>query len=1344
MVNSKLRRHKVMEKAIKALMSNNLPPRFKFKDTYDSIEVPSGYTLPSQQDIEDKFDELLAEEESMPTIDAAIEDIQVISSNLYVNTNTGRVGIGTTSPNYALDVNGTANVGALTATTGTFSGRVDSERYLTSNTFPLPDPNQHSFRHVCTITAPTIPYGLTQAGGCIYEYNPSTGDTVRVVDPVSEPTAGTFAATAGREYFPMGSPMTIVHTHKVVPFTNLGSLFGFVENRFDASTVYLYAPYSNVTVEYFHETSVTGTPTSTIVVPSKTVTTFICTSDSDASGNDSHIFVVKGGKILMSSTGNGGDTRVLAPLSTIAYGYSTSLANDIYLENNVTTSGKCVYSNQNVPLILSQTGDGDGSDGTCAIPIELVADTYIVPHDIRGWEIQFLYTETVVNVSYWSATNSQWEQYGTYSPSGTPSILSPEELQVGKMSASGTDIGTTHTLWMFSGTKDFTLTVEEYTELERIVSGFRAHQVAQQIQTNLLDNVVQDSSGNVGIGTTSPQSQLHVKNGDISISQGYRIKGLRSDNTEAGYIISNSEGWKIGENRGGSISEIDIGYDRISFSCGGERMRITSGGNVGIGTTSPAFKLDVHGTSNVGALTATTGTFSDTVTADTFSGNATTATQLATARAINGVDFDGSDAISVNGLNYNVNNAWLRENGDNAHFKQYGNSRQMVFRTDGTTQYASDVGAYPFAWMYGGDASSNRRMLLNTSGQLWCSDYGWLHDKFMARTQVFSDTNSNASFTGQTIDFNSSGSQANTTDRVHRALLIDMDSSATGGDTNHEHRMYGINLDVRHSGDSDLVYAMYSYARSDHTSGTTTNLRAGDFSAVASGTGTNTNIYGINSYALKDAGSTGTTASMYGVRGEVEVDAGTCTNAYAFQAHIDRDGGTITNGYLYYGSYAGTVGTKWGIYLTGETKNYFSGNVGIGTASPSDKLHVNGGNLRISAAAGGGVYDNGYQWLECDNDTAWYRLTNTPKTSGIACYNGIAINENGGLVVGSWDSPNALGVGNGKFTGDLTVDGKIYNYNYTEVDINAPAAASGTWTTKTTSEWGAPKFNNTYDRFRYNDAPGYLEYTIPTGMKSVYVSQLQWHTGGYVDIHGVQSDGGLVFLRRINTRQTVENSNERNPDQHDGVTITFAGSGLQSFSKIRLTNKLGRFHLTGLAFTPNENEGTEGTGMVHTAQISDLSGHPVQCVGQNVNNIVAYGAAAGRFITPLDITITPKFSNSKIMLHWVIHCEAHNDQVFRVYRGSTLIGYNTNNGGRWSGVSSAHWDGDYNSTMNTHTVVWVDTPNTTSAVTYRVYCQSSNSGNHWITLNKTVNGASTGQDAYETAVSYKSAMEIAV
>ena len=79
---------------------------------------------------------------------------------------------------------------------------------------------------------------------------------------------------------------------------------------------------------------------------------------------------------------------------------------------------------------------------------------------------------------------------------------------------------------------------------------------------------------------------------------------------------------------------------------------------------------------------------------------------------------------------YDVNGPWLRDKSDNANVKLYGNSRQMAFRTDGTSQYASGVGAYPFVWMYGGDAASKRLMFLNTSGQLWCKNYGWLHDKF--------------------------------------------------------------------------------------------------------------------------------------------------------------------------------------------------------------------------------------------------------------------------------------------------------------------------------------------------------------------------------------------------------------------------------------------------------------------------------------------------------------------------------------------------------------------------------------------------------------------------------------
>jgi len=102
-------------------------------------------------------------------------------------------------------------------------------------------------------------------------------------------------------------------------------------------------------------------------------------------------------------------------------------------------------------------------------------------------------------------------------------------------------------------------------------------------------------------------------------------------------------------------------------------------------------------------------------------------------------------------------------------------------------------------------------------------------------------------------------------------------------------------------------------------------------------------------------------------------------------------------------------------------------------------------------------------------------------------------------------------------------------------------------------------------------------------MKSAYISQLQWSNCGYSDVHGVRSDGGLVFLRRVNTLQAVQNSSPGG--QHDGSTITFIGSGLDSFNAIRITLKSGRLYLTGLAFTTTL-DGTEGTGMVNPAQIT--------------------------------------------------------------------------------------------------------------------------------------------------------------
>lgn len=66
----------------------------------------------------------------------------------------------------------------------------------------------------------------------------------------------------------------------------------------------------------------------------------------------------------------------------------------------------------------------------------------------------------------------------------------------------------------------------------------------------------------------------------------------------------------------------------------------------------------------------------------------------------------------------------MREAGDDANVKLYGNTRQMVFRTDGTTEYSAGIGTYPFVFMYGGDAAGNRKIILDADGAIYSARYG--------------------------------------------------------------------------------------------------------------------------------------------------------------------------------------------------------------------------------------------------------------------------------------------------------------------------------------------------------------------------------------------------------------------------------------------------------------------------------------------------------------------------------------------------------------------------------------------------------------------------------------------
>jgi hypothetical protein len=100
-----------------------------------------------------------------------------------------------------------------------------------------------------------------------------------------------------------------------------------------------------------------------------------------------------------------------------------------------------------------------------------------------------------------------------------------------------------------------------------------------------------DSSGNVGIGTSSPGARLDVK-GLVrsSIGTGTGAGGAGYAFYQFGTSATASENWHIGAEGDGSFRFYNQG-----FGAGLERMRIDASGNVGIGTNSPGVRLDVAG-----------------------------------------------------------------------------------------------------------------------------------------------------------------------------------------------------------------------------------------------------------------------------------------------------------------------------------------------------------------------------------------------------------------------------------------------------------------------------------------------------------------------------------------------------------------------------------------------------------------------------------------------------------------------------------------------------------------------------------------------------------------------------
>lgn len=98
-------------------------------------------------------------------------------------------------------------------------------------------------------------------------------------------------------------------------------------------------------------------------------------------------------------------------------------------------------------------------------------------------------------------------------------------------------------------------------------------------------------NGFVGIGTTSPNAKLQVESGTSNGNgSGIRINRTGSFYHSLEFTTNNVVDWSVGQNSNNSFEIYENGLAAST------RFTIKEGGNIGIGTTAPGFKLDVNGT----------------------------------------------------------------------------------------------------------------------------------------------------------------------------------------------------------------------------------------------------------------------------------------------------------------------------------------------------------------------------------------------------------------------------------------------------------------------------------------------------------------------------------------------------------------------------------------------------------------------------------------------------------------------------------------------------------------------------------------------------------------------------
>ena len=115
------------------------------------------------------------------------------------------------------------------------------------------------------------------------------------------------------------------------------------------------------------------------------------------------------------------------------------------------------------------------------------------------------------------------------------------------------------------------------------------------------NNINSTNSGNVGVGPATPEQKLDV-DGYLQVHNrttghgAFFIRGSSSNHyAYLNFGPGTGYGWQIGKDVGAGTLASPYGLYFYDFTSGATRLAVSTAGNVGIGTTSPAYRLHIAG-----------------------------------------------------------------------------------------------------------------------------------------------------------------------------------------------------------------------------------------------------------------------------------------------------------------------------------------------------------------------------------------------------------------------------------------------------------------------------------------------------------------------------------------------------------------------------------------------------------------------------------------------------------------------------------------------------------------------------------------------------------------------------